>query len=444
MTASGKIRTAFTVTGLFLLLVGVGAVILIEHVNGILEQTGFYNLQLEQVGDTTAKMRAQPQNIAQHLARLKDIEQWTRTDQERALVQNARTALETRASSARALESLDQLSAYYRKAALTDHERLVKLHRRAVIGTFVIIIDGVVLLFIVMYLVRYWLLNPVLDVKVAVDAVNEGTIKGPLTLGEAEEFQEIASSLTNVDTKMKDMRDRLEKSERLAMIGEAAAHITNAMHSMLASMRRLAKYERDAGRVDPNAKAAFDYIIGTTDTMDSWIRGIANASRPLELNAAPAQLEPVIRDSLTLLNPRIAEKEIDVHFEPAESFPDVHIDRILFKQALVAVLSNAVDASPEKARLILITESKSNGKATLVIQDEGEGMSDEVRLRAFEPFFTNKTDAIGLGLTTAQKIIKLHNGDIVIESERGKGTRVHIHLPVAAHQTNGETASHPA
>jgi len=67
----------------------------------------------------------------------------------------------------------------------------------------------------------------------------------------------------------------------------------------------------------------------------------------------------------------------------------------------------------------------------VTVADEGEGMSEEVRQRACDPFFTKKRDGVGLGLTYAQRIIDLHGGKIEIESEVDKGTRIHIDLPIA-------------
>jgi len=69
------------------------------------------------------------------------------------------------------------------------------------------------------------------------------------------------------------------------------------------------------------------------------------------------------------------------------------------------------------------------------VQDNGEGISQEDLKRLFEPFFSNKTFGVGLGLTVVQQIIEQHHGGIEVTSEKGKGTQVLIWLPL--HQKEG-------
>jgi signal transduction histidine kinase len=173
-------------------------------------------------------------------------------------------------------------------------------------------------------------------------------------------------------------------------------------------------------------------MVTATETMDHWAAGLVNSTRPLELQACPQSIEPVIRDSISLLSPSLSERAIKVGFEPADSLPDVHLDRHLFEQVLVAVLQNAMDASPDEGRIAIMTATSPNNMVAVTVADDGEGMSEEIRKHAFDPFFTKKKDGVGLGLPYAQKIVELHGGKIDIASEPMKGTRVHIYLPAAA------------
>jgi signal transduction histidine kinase len=203
------------------------------------------------------------------------------------------------------------------------------------------------------------------------------------------------------------------------------------MRSLLAAIHSLAHYERNAPDVAPDAKLAFDHIIATTDTLQRWVRDITHTVRPFELKPVRQQIEPIIHDSLALLNPRISEKAIEVEFEPQDDLPAVHLDRTLFEQALVAIVTNAIDASPHNGRIAIVTVGTENGTVTVRIEDEGAGMNAEIKKRIFDQFFTTKPQAAGLGLTIADKIVALHGGKIEIDSQPEKGTRVSIHLPTA-------------
>ena len=203
------------------------------------------------------------------------------------------------------------------------------------------------------------------------------------------------------------------------------------LRNLVLSMRTMAQRKRSAENIDPGTKATFDHVIASANAMDRWVTSLVNASRPLELKACQHALEPVIRDSVSLLNPLFLERRVTVDFEPADDLPDVQLDRPLFEQALVAILKNAMDASLDGGRIVVVTTRCQNDMVRVTVADEGEGMSEEVRQRACDPFFTKKRDGVGLGLTYAQRIIDLHGGKIEIESEMDKGTRIHLDLPIA-------------
>ena len=103
------------------------------------------------------------------------------------------------------------------------------------------------------------------------------------------------------------------------------------------------------------------------------------------------------------------------------------------EQVLINIIQNALQALPDKASGIIITSdySPKTGKISVKIKDEGEGMSEEIRERIMEPFFTTRADSegTGLGLYISYAIIQKTGGHIDVHSEPGNGTEVTIHLP---------------
>jgi len=101
------------------------------------------------------------------------------------------------------------------------------------------------------------------------------------------------------------------------------------------------------------------------------------------------------------------------------------------------LMTNAIDAMPEGGVLTVATSLLSpaslNGRTVeVVVMDSGTGMSEEVRQKAREPFFTTKEPGkgAGLGLAICEEIIRSHRGRMEIESQEGKGSAIRVHLPV--------------
>ncbi len=98
-------------------------------------------------------------------------------------------------------------------------------------------------------------------------------------------------------------------------------------------------------------------------------------------------------------------------------------------QVAVALLSNAARATGPSGH-IRVSVEQGEGEARLTVADDGAGMGDEIRSRAFEAFFTTRPgEALGLGLSTARAIVERHHGRITLESAPGRGTTVTVVLP---------------
>mgnify|MGYP002396952257 CR=1 FL=1 len=99
-------------------------------------------------------------------------------------------------------------------------------------------------------------------------------------------------------------------------------------------------------------------------------------------------------------------------------------------QALLAILQNAIEASPVQGK-ILINTVEQDGNIKFIIEDQGHGIADDIRIQVFDPFFTTRKDGPGLGLTIAQRIVLTHHGSLTIGTpESGCGTKVVLSLPI--------------
>src|SRR5437867_13138649 len=100
-----------------------------------------------------------------------------------------------------------------------------------------------------------------------------------------------------------------------------------------------------------------------------------NIVQPHDTTLAAHQIEPLIHHAISLLQPRLVEHTLDVDYQASDDVPKVVIDRVLFEQAFVAVLTNAIAASPDDRHIGLVLGTTVNG-VTIRIQDEGPGLTE--------------------------------------------------------------------
>ncbi|HEX8424494.1 MAG TPA: ATP-binding protein, partial [Pyrinomonadaceae bacterium] len=142
----------------------------------------------------------------------------------------------------------------------------------------------------------------------------------------------------------------------------------------------------------------------------------------------PVDLNHVVRKVCQLLQPQISSYRIDERLELADTEVPTLLDETSITSALINLTLNAIQSMPEGGRLTVKT-SRVNGTSQLTIADTGCGMTPEQVDKVFEPFYTTKTQGLGLGMPYAKKVIEQHHGAIHIESRQQAGTQITIELP---------------
>jgi two-component system, NtrC family, sensor histidine kinase HydH len=159
----------------------------------------------------------------------------------------------------------------------------------------------------------------------------------------------------------------------------------------------------------------------------------------LQAFARPAQLQRVVFDVREAVDAALREslapaerKGIELARRDSPGPAVVCADRARLVHVLQQLVSNSIDASPPHACIRLHTETDALGAVVLMVSDEGEGMAADVQRRATEPFFTTKARGTGLGLTIAERLMRAHDGELLIESAPGRGTTVRLRFATVA------------
>lgn len=176
-----------------------------------------------------------------------------------------------------------------------------------------------------------------------------------------------------------------------------------------------------------------------TKRIKNYTRSLLNYSRRMPFLPEENDIAELIDECLFLVSPRIRANQILIRKNICENIPKIIFDKGRIEQVVINILNNAIDSIKEKKEITISVEIKkedekndSDQNIILSISDKGQGITKENLSKIFEPFFSTKSADLGtgLGLSISKAIIKLHNGDIWVESEINNGTTFFISLPV--------------
>ncbi|MCA8995197.1 MAG: two-component sensor histidine kinase [Planctomycetaceae bacterium] len=229
--------------------------------------------------------------------------------------------------------------------------------------------------------------------------------------------------------------ERQQLRERYAEIASLAGGLAHEVRNPLSTIRmNLGLLFEDLDESEfPAAhrmRRKLDRIQKECFHLEETLEAFLNFARAGELMLEPTDLNGMVTEFIEFYRPEAKQLGIDVSPHLASNLPLVNLDQRLMKQVLNNLVRNAQQAMPDGGLLELQT-SVQDGQVVLEIIDTGCGMSDAVRGKLFDVFFSTKPGGSGLGLPTVRKIVESHGGTIRCDSDLGKGTRFVIALPTA-------------
>lgn len=232
------------------------------------------------------------------------------------------------------------------------------------------------------------------------------------------------------------------QTERLAAIGQTVASLSHSIKNILQGLRGGADVVEMGLRKDdlkvsrggwPILKRNLDRIIALTLNMLAY-------SRPRTLEIELTKVQPLLDDCASLLMDQCKLRGVALIVDVDPDTPPVPIDAAQVHQALMNLMSNAVEAVEAKTGVVTVRAkflpedpSRPAGKGHLRVDiiDNGPGVQPELQRRIFEPFFTTKgLRGTGLGLAVTRRIVESHNGKVLLATTPGKGATFSVVLPI--------------
>ncbi len=224
-------------------------------------------------------------------------------------------------------------------------------------------------------------------------------------------------------------RKKLETAQRLSQMGKMAADIAHEIKNQLAALTMRAQICLLRPSISDELRQDIKIILDQGNHIDDVVKRLLKFSRPSQGQFVDIQVNDTIDTVLKLVEKQYATYNISIIKKFTHSLPLIRCDEKQIQEVLLNLLGNAFEAMPKGGQITIAT-SYENGMVQIDLTDTGMGISASDLEHIFDPFFTTKEEGTGLGLSVCFGIIQAHHGDLIYESEPGKGTTARILLPV--------------
>jgi two-component system NtrC family sensor kinase len=276
-----------------------------------------------------------------------------------------------------------------------------------------------------------------------VDSFNRMRERLKLAVAELNDMQQTLESKVDERTlQLKVAQRKLVQSERLATLGQLAASVAHEINNPVSGVLNLSMLlERlmAHGTYPPGREAEFRKYLSLISTETARVGRIVSDllafSRRSKPQRAPADLNKLVRTTMGLAEHKLKLISAEVVLDLQENLPPVECDSSQIQQVILNLVLNGAQAMQPNGGGKLTVRTRlipQENTVELCVQDTGEGIAPENLSKIFDPFFTTKAEGkgVGLGLAVLYGIVKAHEGEVEVVSQRNQGTTFTVTLPL--------------
>lgn len=266
-----------------------------------------------------------------------------------------------------------------------------------------------------------------------------------------EELIEARQRLTTEAESREALEASLQRADKLVTVGQLSAGLAHEIGSPLQIVNGRARALAARSDLPADVRRSAEILARESDRITHIVEQLLTFSRRSVPSMADIDLAGAVRDIIELFEPEARRQDVRLAFAPGESLPTANADVGQVQQVVMNLLSNAVRATPRGGQVrvglepssLTLPDGSAQASVSLIVEDTGEGIPEEVLPYIFEPFFTTRGhgDGTGLGLAVVRSIMESHGGLLGVVSHPGQGTRMTAQFPTRrAAQAGGRVA----
>ena len=234
-------------------------------------------------------------------------------------------------------------------------------------------------------------------------------------------------------SEIKQLEEKVRRSEKLAAIGKLAAGVAHEIRNPLSSIRGFAQYLQRSLKDHPQEQGYAETMVSEVDRINAVVSDLLSIARPIEAELSPTDVTELIEHSIRLVQADARSRNVNIELNISD-LSKIPLDSNQMTQAILNLLLNALQAVNSGGRIEVGAElDPSVSRLKIWVEDNGSGITADQKDKIFDPFFTTREKGTGLGLAIVHKIVENHNGEIHLESPppgEKKGTRITLSIPV--------------
>jgi signal transduction histidine kinase len=247
----------------------------------------------------------------------------------------------------------------------------------------------------------------------------------------AEQLPAMVDLCRLIEEKLRLERELAER-ERLALLGQMAASVSHNLRNPLSSMKTVLQVQLEKPDLPADVRNDCALVLGEIDRMNAKLRQLLNFAKP-SVNGQRVAAVALARQTAALFRHDAERRKVRLEFDASAEEVAIVASEEALSEVLSNLVVNAIEAQPSGGR-VGIALTRRGDQLEICVEDDGPGISAELRSRIFQPFFTTKATGTGLGLSIVVRRVDEMGGTLVCESplDGARGTRFHIVLPIAA------------